>query len=150
MWERIPTPRKGMGTPFPRVPTPLHHCMCVHCNAKWMSYTITLNAQGIMWLCAALLIQRPSQFQKTASEVRSGMSIFHQGTQGVSVVKEFCQRLLQNIWARSRMTGCHHSCAPSSRLVSFWWSLGCRHCLGLAKLWLLGLEECTGIACLWT
>jgi len=24
VWERVPTRNKGVGTPFPRVPTPLH------------------------------------------------------------------------------------------------------------------------------
>ena len=26
VWERVPTPEKGVGTPFPRFPTPLHPC----------------------------------------------------------------------------------------------------------------------------
>jgi len=78
---------------------------CVHCGTRQERSTLQLNAPGLKWLFAMLLLQHLNRSQQVASRARHVMSSSYKVTPGVGDTWASCPTLLRGIWSRSRRGG---------------------------------------------
>jgi len=76
-----------------------------HCGTRQERSTLQLDAQGLGWLFAKLLLQHPNQRQQTAWRARHVMSASCDVTQGVDDTWTTCPTFLRGIWTLSRNAG---------------------------------------------
>jgi len=78
---------------------------CERCGTRQERSTLQLNAPGLKWLFAMLLLQHPNRSQQVVSRVWHVMSAFCKVTQGVGDTWTTCPTLLRGIWSGSRNAG---------------------------------------------